>query len=104
MVDEYTPEPWECTTLIGHVFANERLVANCRGHDDSSDRHACQRENEANARRIVACVNACQGIVTDLVEGVDPCELNKAIASVFGGEDGTHLLERYAKPEEQADG
>lgn len=56
----HTPEPWEVTDLRYIRQSNE-------------PRHVVARASkmggmEANASRIVACVNACAGISTELLE------------------------------------
>ena len=38
-----------------------RFVASCGGYSDSNDPH-CWDENVANAKRVKACWNACEGI------------------------------------------
>ena len=63
---KHTPEPWE---LYGHAIHKDgECLAYLNG---------CSFEN---ARRIVACVNACEGISTERLEenSVDP------VAGVFG--------------------
>lgn len=63
MSTQMTPLPWTCKggkamPESGHVFdLDGRLVAGCRGHDDSRDRHQCQLVNEANAQFIVHACN-----------------------------------------------
>ena len=63
MKTEHTPEPWATNgTRIesehSHGWANDGwIIAGLEGPDA-----------EANARRIVACVNACAGIETELLE------------------------------------
>lgn len=56
----HTPEPWEVTDLRYIRQSNEprHVVARASKMDGM----------EANARRIVACVNACAGISTELLE------------------------------------
>ena len=61
MSEQHTPEPWLVSKRT--VFA-----LNERGTNIFSaivqDAHTSTEELEANARRIVACVNACAGIST----------------------------------------
>ena len=52
---EHTKEPWRVSDK------SKRVV--CYGHDE------VVINSEANARRIVACVNACAGILTEKLEG-----------------------------------
>ena len=60
----HTPEPW-WVTPSGIVLAhdsNAEPIATC---DPSG---ATAAELKANARRIVACVNACEGLTTEALE------------------------------------
>lgn len=61
---EHTLEPWYIpydTVLIRQFDAEDSpLIADTAGTTNA----------EANARRIVACVNACTGILTETLEGV----------------------------------
>lgn len=69
---EHTPEPWESDLIY--------VVAPCPNgvhpdiyiaeiaHEDSESRIASPKQQKANLRRIVACVNACQGIPTEALE------------------------------------
>lgn len=59
---EHTPEPWDVVIhsmsgiQIRSDFERIALIASCGG------------EGNANARRIVACINACAGIPTETIE------------------------------------
>jgi hypothetical protein len=72
----HTPEPWRQTTFA--VMA---------GRDDTDDFcyvGRCDMEddfhlNTTNARRIVACVNACAGASTKTLEALKPGELGKLL-------------------------
>lgn len=80
-MSEHTKEPWECgdpigarrlwpTTYIHAAGPTGRHVATTGGYSDSTEPNTLEI-NEANARRIVACVNACKGIPTEsLANGV----------------------------------
>jgi hypothetical protein len=63
----YPPEPWH---VKSHPDANITLIGNDKGwvfyltHNDEF----LPEIQEANARRIVACVNACEGIPTEALE------------------------------------
>lgn len=56
----HTPEPWQLRASAADP--NYQHIAS-----DADDRIACTRKQE-NARRIVACVNACGGIDTAQLE------------------------------------
>lgn len=63
----HTKEPWNVDDFGLHVFSERKLVAGCGGHQDNFTPEL-PAINAANARRIVACVNACTGIPTDRLE------------------------------------
>jgi len=69
---EHTPEPWE-TDLIYVVASDPKgihpdiYIAEI-AHEDSEGLIASSAEQEANGHRIVACVNACEGISTEALE------------------------------------
>lgn len=69
----HTPEPWTTAhphlDLTGHVWRDGRLVAGCCGHQDNTDA-GVEIENNANADRIVACVNALDGMNPEGVVGM----------------------------------
>lgn len=56
---QHTPEPWK------HVGQGDIIGAN---NDDTCAAYLRADIGDANARRIVACVNACAGIPTDVLE------------------------------------
>lgn len=66
---KHTPGPWHVGRKVGNmIYARDGLdvIAEC----DSSIDDVPRSVGEANARRIVACVNACEGISTaDLESG-----------------------------------
>ena len=63
----HTPEPWKTDELEIFIFGNDgNLTATpfmCAGRPSETA--------NANARRIVACVNACAGIPTEDLEKVN---------------------------------
>jgi hypothetical protein len=77
LVQQHTPEPWHVREkrfrsdrpLIARVGGG--LVAQVMCTDGSGTLAEIDERIEANAERIVACVNACQGIPTGtVVEGI----------------------------------
>ena len=64
MTQEWTQEPWgfhrHTTTNVEDVTG--RTVATTGGYSDNFSDGKCYKENQANARRIVDCVNALAGI------------------------------------------
>ena len=67
---EHTPEPWFINADNGtHVIrAGGDKAVTFASHSTFA---ANPKEGAANARRIVACVNACAGIETDILEKID---------------------------------
>ena len=70
---KHTPEPWE----FGYGQTREFGMCLGIGLNSAPDWHvvavvspadSVNHADEANARRIVACVNACAGVDTDLLE------------------------------------
>lgn len=68
-MSEHTREPWKQDEW-GHVHGcdNEPLLVN--GISFPTGNHPKAKEASANARRIVACVNACARMSTEFLEGV----------------------------------
>ena len=69
---QHTPGPWTAELDAhgrGRVKGNGCWVATTwtNADDDSHKRYPA----EANARRLVACLNACEGISTEALEGDD---------------------------------
>ncbi|MBX8493136.1 hypothetical protein K5D42_25025 [Pseudomonas cichorii] len=71
-MSEHTKEPWkvgygpdQCITVIGTRSDVAWVFNPAAGLNDTSRSYAV---DEANARRIVACVNACQGLDTGDLE------------------------------------
>jgi hypothetical protein len=87
----HTPEPWryEMDPSVSNIlapdptgeFPNGIYVAEIDGEDVG--RFATYEQHEANARRICAAVNACQGIPTAALESSLVKELLKPIAEFF---------------------
>jgi len=72
---EHSPEPWASVIEFDRVAIRDqdgrKIVGEMYGRD----------EDEANARRAVACVNACRGIPTESLEGgIVPGEILALIA------------------------
>ena len=74
MSQQHTPEPWR---VFSHSWSNTSVLAD--GFDHAicglDINHATEESQEsdealmgANARRIVACVNACAGLTTEILE------------------------------------
>ena len=92
----HTPEPWhsQIEYRITTIFAPDQTGNNPHGtyiaEIDGQDvgRFTTNEQHEANARRICAAVNACQGIPTDALESGPLTELLKLIAQILAS---THL-------------
>jgi hypothetical protein len=63
---EHTPGPWHIEFECNVFGPNHRLVASAGGYQTNADDWH-RIENEANARRIITCVNACEGINPEAV-------------------------------------
>ena len=75
---EHTPEPWSFNGWMLKANENDILLVGVRipmTHGQGQD------TARANARRIVACVNACRGIETGVLE---EAELGPELASARG--------------------
>ena len=63
---KHTPEPWEIYGRYGDhgriVGEGDRHIAGTMGYSSNIRSGEVRAENQANARRIVECVNACAGI------------------------------------------
>jgi hypothetical protein len=74
----HTPEPWhyDKSWLVDYIIAHDPTgqepygiyVAEIAHGDDVVGRFATREQHEANGRRIVAAVNACQGISTEALQ------------------------------------
>ena len=68
---EHSPEPWEQQGVFIVVNGISIHEARQRKQYEGSPRYPeLLQQDEANARRIVACVNACAGIPTEVLEDV----------------------------------
>lgn len=75
-MSEHTKEPWRIENSTDIFSADRRgdvndgfQIADCSvDYDSDADPGLSHEERKANARRIVACVNACAGIATRELE------------------------------------
>ena len=68
---DHTKEPWHTLGrgVLGHDMPGvSKHVATCGRIDGPHKDKVAEEMGEANAARIVACVNACVGIPTDELE------------------------------------
>lgn len=74
---EHTKEPWSTAyrrtdiedNMAQEIFdSNGQKIATCAWFSVSTEKGHISTNREANARRIVACVNACVGISTENLE------------------------------------
>lgn len=61
---DHTPTPWKLRTS-GSFGTDDTMVAMTYPLEPDE-----QRKARAKARRVVACVNACAGIPTEILEGI----------------------------------
>lgn len=77
MKTEHTPEPWvyseDCDSR-GH-YVGFGPVNKFVGETHISVNNFCTVQAKTNARRIVACVNACQGLDTRFLENLEALSL-----------------------------
>jgi hypothetical protein len=64
-MSEHTKEPWQLFGVDLHIMGNTLEQAKEQGVPHTQWTHNCPPED---ARRIVACVNACAGIPTERLE------------------------------------
>ncbi len=74
-MSEHSKEPWRITSIDG--WDGVGTVPDARGFADD----VCKLvfNNPANARRIVACVNACRGISTEALESIKDAWIMKSL-------------------------
>lgn len=93
-MDSYSKGPW--TTLCGIALtADGEHVANVKGLSRT------ESENEANANRIVACVNACDGYTTEQLEALAGGNVKREV--VRFADKLSDAENRYLKAEAQRD-
>lgn len=88
---EHTPEPWACDPdSIGHIYAvgDKRATGACGNVLTYTGRPL--EERRANARRIVACVNACAGMADP---AADIARMLAALAAAPGAVGGAPSAE-----------
>lgn len=65
----HTPEPWRAELTDDPEDGSDAYSVDCDEHSIAlMDAPGGLELNEANARRIAACVNACKGLSTELLE------------------------------------
>lgn len=108
MMSKHTPEPWtiECensgggTNISGDMIpciAHTHEVA--RVNSGAAHRALTSEEALANARRIVACVNACAGISTEALEAGTVDDIIKFLEHIHGGSYGEKACDYCSKME-----
>ena len=80
-----TPEPWK-------LCRNDQSVGDARGYAvcdvwPRGDDQLANEEGKDNARRIVACVNACAGLPTEQLESSPPGGVLKGVAGLISQRD-----------------
>lgn len=85
-MSEHTPEPWVLEQVSGApLWHVEDLAGNpiAVAEQRTNARVAFDFEREANALRIVACVNACAGIETSALESGVVQEMREALQAAY---------------------
>lgn len=78
---QHTPEPWSIHRQSSTAINGSKgwVVATCGGHSDNRrDADELFAELNANARRIVACVNAFAGVPIEAIESGDAIVIQRA--------------------------
>lgn len=89
MTEAHTPEPWIYSVLGNGIHAGD--ISICQFHN----RFGTDFPNfDANARRVVACVNACAGRTTEELEDIAILRGHLSIAAA-----AIDMLTRSADPE-----
>lgn len=92
MSDKHTPEPWslsDAKNAAGVILGGPSRSLHTGTTVQSQIASACLQEwmtsgeRDANARRIVACVNACRGLSTDVLERMPTGGLLNATAELL---------------------
>lgn len=74
---KHTPEPWRLQRDCKDIYALGRHVATVDdNHSEDLPKHISE-EDQANARRIVACVNKCAGVSIDRLEAMEDGEITQ---------------------------
>lgn len=83
----HTPEPWRASDYATSGGSSGACIM--VGDDTVLDLPYCEawssEVQDANARRIVACVNACAGIPTDKLEQLTPANVSDALRPFLYG-------------------
>ena len=93
MSAKWTPEPWHIENLWHVLSEDGRLIAGCGGHDSNIPGDNTFQDNQTNARRIVACVNACAGIPTEALEAGVVGEMQRSLKRIADMKDGEGSLQ-----------
>lgn len=96
MTDKHTPEPWIIPSGEHHITsaANDEVRKYWCITTRDTGRHYPPEVSNANARRIVACINACAGFSTEDLEIAPEKSLhNLALFSKQLNEQREELLE-----------
>ena len=89
MSAKHTPGPWRTVPFICHGSSIGIQDADGKwiGEEGYAEVQYIPRFNPEHARRIVACVNACKGLQTDLLESI--AMMGDTLASRFKLRDET---------------
>ena len=89
----HTPGPWmpdESSGICNVTGSHGRSICSTGGYQNNAeDVRNVRAENEANAARIVACVNAC--------EGINPEAVPDMLAALEGTVDCLEYIQRLEK-------
>lgn len=88
----HTPTPWKVgSKYVTDIYTTRAFNAIARTVDSQSD-----GEDEANAARIVACVNACEGVATEHLQIGGVAKMQAAcLAYINAFERGRYAEENF---------
>lgn len=93
---KHAPEPWSVSALGNGIHAGD--ISICQFYNRSGTDFP---NFEANSRRIVACVNACEGLSTERLEKFLGAAANKSVIRLTT--DNLDLKARIAELEQKLD-
>jgi hypothetical protein len=93
---KHTPEPWQAESLA--IYADINGHKTMIGHLGVSSESWVEGDTcDANARRIVACVNACAAIATERLEACDQSDAKAMVDLMLKWKDQRDELLAAAK-------
>ncbi len=99
-MSEHTPGPWtvnpECLTAVIKAGGSKKSIANATDFSPNCSSSEYD-ERDANARRIVVCVNACEGLSSEALERLGTLDRASVAAAARRNEMVIRLHESNAE-------